>query len=248
MTDDIGKILKSWRYLSNDINVRIIMGQDGKEKLQMRLDLGLLQMELDGRPDGRRPHRCETYFKYYMQKASRQKNDDSTNFQLTPVDCWLLQQEASQFYHRYLALMRLRDFDRVIRDTMRNLHVFDFVAKHSQDDEIIWSFEQYRPYVIAMNTRAYASQCMDVNDYDNALEYLQQGMKQLKRFYKKHGKKFGDDRIELELLEEWAHEIKQKKPVSERERLNRALARAVRMEEYERAAHLRDKLTDLDNG
>ena len=35
---------------------RKIVGEDGKEKLQVRLDLGLLQMELNGRPDGERPH------------------------------------------------------------------------------------------------------------------------------------------------------------------------------------------------
>ena len=37
----------------------------------MRIDLGLLQMELDGRPDGQRPHGFESLLDYY--EARRKK-------------------------------------------------------------------------------------------------------------------------------------------------------------------------------
>jgi len=49
---DLLPLLKGWDYEPGTINVRKINGMDGQPKLQMRLDLGLLQMELDGRPDG----------------------------------------------------------------------------------------------------------------------------------------------------------------------------------------------------
>jgi len=55
MADDSGPILRKWPYSDIDMNVRLIQGEDGRQKLQLRLDLGLMQMELDGRPDGRRP-------------------------------------------------------------------------------------------------------------------------------------------------------------------------------------------------
>ncbi len=242
MTDDITAILNNWRYLPNDINVRIIHGHDGKPKLQMRLDLGLLQMELDGRPDGQRPHRFETYLNYYVHKSRRKKLGKKLPFHLTPLDCWRLQQEAIQFYHRYLALMRLGDYDRVIRDTTRNLQVFDFVARHTRDEEIIWSFEQYRPYVIMMNTRAFTSQCMENKEYDQALTCIRNATRLLRRHYRKYQDKIGDDQLELELLQEWAVEVKRKQPLSERARLQRELAIAIRKEEYERAAVLRDML------
>lgn len=240
--DDITEILNTWRYSPNDINVRIIDGQDGKPKLQMRLDLGLLQMELDGRPDGQRPHRFETYLSYYIHKSRRKRLGKKVPFQLTPVDCWLLQQESIQFYHRYLALMRLGDYDRVIRDTTRNLQVFDFVARHAGDEEIIWSFEQYRPYVVMMNTRALTSQCMENKEYDQALDYIRNAKRLLRRHYRRHQDKIGDDQLELELLQEWAVEVKKKRPLSKRARLQRELTIAIRKEEYERAAVLRDLL------
>jgi hypothetical protein len=245
MTDDIGSILKKWRYAPDDINVRLIRGQDGKDKLQMRLDLGLLQMELDGRPDGRRPHRFESYLGYYTKKAQTHEKEHGSRLNLAPLDCWLLQQEAIQFYHRYLALMRLGDYQRVIRDTLRNLSVFDFVGSHTRNEEIIWSFEQYRPYVIMMNTRAWASQSMEFQDYDQALDYIKQGTGKLRRFYRMNREKVGEERPELDLLRDWAVEIRRKRPISDRERLGRELQQAVRNEEYERAALLRDMLGDL---
>jgi hypothetical protein len=247
MSDDIGPILKSWHHVPDDITVRIIRGEDGREKLQMRLDLGLLQMELDGRPDGRRPHRFESYLKYYSQKARQHKKDHGSRLQLTPLDCWLLQQEALQFYHRYLALMRIGDYRRVIRDTVRNLSVLDFVGEHSGNEEIIWSFEQYRPYVIMMNTRAAASQSMEDHDYDKALEFIREGTSKLQHFYQVNQDRMGEERPELDLLRDWAVEIRRKKPITDRERLKRELRRAVHNEEYERAALLRDMLGDLGN-
>ncbi len=93
MNDDIGSILKTWKYLPNDLNVRIIVGDDGKEKLQMRIDLGMLQMELDGRPDGLRPHKFDSYLSYYEHRARSHSEHAKAPFALSPVDCLHLQQD-----------------------------------------------------------------------------------------------------------------------------------------------------------
>ncbi len=52
---DISPVLKGWDYEPGTINVRKISGLDGSPKLQMRVDLGVLQMEMSGRPDGAHP-------------------------------------------------------------------------------------------------------------------------------------------------------------------------------------------------
>ncbi len=246
MVEDLTPILKKWKYHPTDLNVRLITGLDGKPKIQMRLDLGILQMELDGRPDGRRPYRHETYLNYYMQKARLyQKSNPLEPYRLKPMDCWLLQQEAIQFYHRYLALMRLNDYRRVVRDTMRNLQIFDFVSKFSDDEEIIWSFEQYRPYVLMMNTRANAFLSLEEKNVEQALDQIRAGIANLQRFYEQYADQVGDDKVELEILEEWAEELEKRKPLTEREIIHRELQRAIKMEEYERAAILRDRLEYL---
>ncbi len=245
MTEDIGPILHNWEYLPNDINVRIIDGLDGKQKLQMRLDLGLLQMELDGRPDGQRPHKFDTYLSYFEHKAKKSKS--KKKFVLTAMDCLKLQQEAIQYYHRYLGLMKLGDFARVARDTLRNLRVFDFVAKYAENDELKWSFEQYRPYVIMMYTRAVASMSLEKENYDEALDFIKNGMEKIEDYYNKYAdREISDERYELGFLKQWAEEIKEKKPLSERERLSLELEQAIQMERYEQAAILRDKLKFLN--
>jgi len=65
---DLNIILKDWPHENGNIKVRKIAGLDGREKLQLRVDLGVLQMEIAGRPDGRRPHNCESLLEYH-QKA-----------------------------------------------------------------------------------------------------------------------------------------------------------------------------------
>ncbi|OGC08085.1 hypothetical protein A2V82_05050 [candidate division KSB1 bacterium RBG_16_48_16] len=249
MYDDISPILERWKYAPNDLNVRIIDGVDGRQKLQMRLDLGLLQMELDGRPDGRRPHKCDTYLTYY-EKAARDGKPGKAgrNFALSPLDCLKLQQEAIQFYHRYLALMKLGDFARVARDTLRNLRAFDFVSRYATNDDLVWSFEQYRPYVIMMHTRALASLSLNKGNYDEALSVIEKGIKDIEMCYHHYSEKdMPDEKFELGFLKQWADELKNKKPLSETERIVRELDIAVKVEDYERAASLRDQLKGLQN-
>ena len=82
---DILPLLKGWDYEPGTINVRKITGLDGKPKLQMRLDLGLLQMELTGRPDGAKPHGFDSLLEYYEEQLKEHKstNGSELGFHLT---------------------------------------------------------------------------------------------------------------------------------------------------------------------
>jgi hypothetical protein len=145
MSLDLNTILKDWPHESGSIKVRKIAGLDGREKLQLRVDLGVLQMEMTGRPDGRRPHNCESLLEYYQKRAARagQKHEA---YELTPEQCAELQQEGIQYYHRYLSLFQINDFEGVVRDTQRNLDLFTFVAEHTDREEFSWALQQFRAY------------------------------------------------------------------------------------------------------
>ena len=52
MSFDISHLLSKWDYKPGEISVRRIKGRDGQEKIQLRVDLGILQMNTEGRPDG----------------------------------------------------------------------------------------------------------------------------------------------------------------------------------------------------
>src|SRR5438045_7679095 len=92
---DILPLLKGWDYEPGTINVRKIDGLDGKQKLQMRLDLGLLQMELTGRPDGAKPHGCDSLLDYYEDQLREHKktNGSELGFHLTSSECQSLREE-----------------------------------------------------------------------------------------------------------------------------------------------------------
>ena len=159
MSQDIEGILDGWEYEPDGLQVRIITGDDGTKKIQMRIDLGLIQMELDGRPDGQRPDGFPSLLDSYEAKA-KEALAKGTTFSLSSEDCSLLMREGMQYYHRYLSAFHLERYDLVERDTDRNLRLFAFVARHAarQRDKI--EFDQYRPYVQMMRTRACASQAL----------------------------------------------------------------------------------------
>ena len=245
MFDDISHILDSWKFSEHDITVRLIQAADGRSIVQMRIDLGILQMELDGRPDGRRPRNHDTYLHYFETKAHLRKKSKMSSFVLSPVDCFKLQQEAIQFYHRYLALMKLKDYSRVSRDTRRNLRVLDFVEKYAENDEVIWQFQQHRPYVIMMNIRAKASIELDRANFEKAVRLITGAIDEIERYNEKWNDRIGRDSPEIESLHYWLDEISGQKPLSEEEQLNKELKQAVFEENYEKAAELRDRLALL---
>jgi hypothetical protein len=153
MSLDLNTILKDWPHENGNIKVRKITGLDGREKLQLRVDLGVLQMEMSGRPDGQRPHKCESLLEYHQKRAARAE-EKGQPYDLTPEQCAELQQEGIQYYHRYLSLFQINDFAGVVRDTQRNLDLFTFVTEHTDREELSWSLQQFRPYVLMMSTSA----------------------------------------------------------------------------------------------
>src|SRR5579872_6089660 len=96
---DIGPILKGWDFEPGTLNVRKINGADGSPKLQMRLDLGLLQMEMTGRPDGVRPHGCESLLDHFEKLLVDHQTRHGTDlgFQLDRSQCQLLREEAGMY-------------------------------------------------------------------------------------------------------------------------------------------------------
>src|SRR5580692_9011981 len=92
---DITGVLRGWDYEPGTINVRKVAGLDGLPKLQMRLDLGLLQMEITGRPDGARPHGFESLLDYFEDQIAEHKRAHGTEdgFHLSSAQCQSLREE-----------------------------------------------------------------------------------------------------------------------------------------------------------
>ena len=239
--EDIGHILKSWPYdPDEDLIVRIIESDIGP-KLQMRIDMGIIQMELDGNPIEESPEGFDSWFEYYkhLQKKVESNNVDDF-FTLSDEDCMKLRREAVHYYYRYLCLMKLEDFERVIRDTDRNCRVFAFVKRYASSEMNRWALDQYRPYVIMMNTRARAS--LTIKEHpetgiEKAVIFIDSGIEGIIEFYKEYGLTSEmENSLELSILKTLKTEFLRNIPES----LEDQLARAIGEERFEDAAELRD--------
>ena len=245
MSLDLNTILKDWPHENGNVKVRKITGLDGREKLQLRVDLGVLQMEVTGRPDGERPHNCESLLEYHQRRAVRAagKGED---YELTPEECAELQQEGIQYYHRYLSLFQVNDFAGVVRDTQRNLDLFTFVTEHTDREELSWSLQQFRPYVLMMNTRAKVSIFLGQGKFGDAMAEIERGRDAIANFF--HHSNFPElasKSSEIAFLDEWLEEVKAKRPLSKLEIMQREMESAIAGELYERAAELRDAINLL---
>ncbi len=244
MSKDIAPILDGWDHDPDDYQVRIVSGVDGRDKLQRRIDLGLIQMELAGRPDGERPHGFESLLDYHESRVLALSNPD--DYQLDSDQCVDLLREGMQYYHRYFAAYHLRRFDLVARDTTRNLRLFAFAVKHATDRADKVQFDRYRPYVTMMRARALSSQALEQNDHAGALQAVDDGIAGIRVFL--HDYDQDEDQFhcrELAKLLKIRREIESNRPVGPVERLEQQLALAISLEDYEEAARIRDQIGRL---
>jgi hypothetical protein len=246
MSLDLNDLLRDWPHEPGQLKVRKILGRDGKEKIQLRIDLGLIQMETVGRPDGTEPHDCESLFEHHRLRAEKAVKKGE-KFELTPDEIGDLQTEGIQYYHRYIALYQLQDYLGVIRDTQRNLEMFEFVAKAAPNEELSWSVVQFTPYVRMMNTRAKASLAIEREDMLEAVRLIEKGIEKIREFYHEAGNpEMEQASPELQFLTEWLDEVKEKRPLTKIERMQREMDEAIKAEAYEKAALLRDAIRALN--
>jgi hypothetical protein len=247
MSKDITPILAGWDHDPDDLQVRIVAGVDGRDKLQMRIDLGLIQMELDGRPDGRRIGDHESLLDS-LEAAFRTASAGGEPFQLDTDTCAALMREGLQYYHRYLAAFHLQRYDLVVRDTERNLRLFAFVVRHAARQRDKLQFDQYRPYVTMMYTRARAAQALARTDYTAALTEIDAGIARIRGFLREYDQSEQEaECFELGFLLRLRREVEGERPIGPRERLEQQLELAVAREKYEEAARIRDQLQRLKN-
>jgi hypothetical protein len=249
MSFDISALLDQWDYQPGQVVVRKFRGKDGLEKIQLRVDLGLLQMNAKGRPDGKRPFGRESLLEYYvdlLEKFRREHDNEDKGFRLTPEDCARLQQEAIQYHHRYICLFQLEDFDGVIEDAERNMRVFDFVEKYAGSEDLAWSLQQFRPQLLMMRVRARGALALKANLFQDVIHLVESGLEEIRQFYRDHDRQdLLEASGELQSLEMWLQEIQTKRPLTAREKLESALNEAVRNENYEEAARVRDALKKI---
>jgi hypothetical protein len=245
---DLKPWMDEWPH-DPDKNIRLIRCSDGRTVIQVRQPVGIEQYETEGRPDGTRPHGADSALDYQLARWQQAKTEGTEDaFRLSEDECAELFNEGVLYYFRYFYLFQLEEWELTVRDTTRNMRLFDFVSRHAEREEDRTHLEQWRPYIIRMNAVARAMLAVDDQDHGQAREILQAAIAQVEGLEKIDNQTFQfEAERSLAALRELLEQIESNRPLSERERLERALKAAVDEEQFERAAELRDKIRDLDH-
>lgn len=242
---DLHETLDAWPYDAEQISVRKIVGLDGAVRIQMRVELGVLQMEVAGRPDGTRPHGCTSVLEYHLKRLARyeKRNGTTLGFVLSPKQCQELREEASLYYRRYVALFVLEEYPQVLPDTLHNLAIFDLCHEHALEAEDRECLQSFRSYVIMMNTRAQALHALEQDEHASALAHVNRGLMQIRALFEDRGQPEAMENCEeVRMLRSMAADLAQQMPKDSLLLTRRALRAAIEREQFEEAARLRDEL------
>jgi hypothetical protein len=242
MRQDIDAALKGWDYKTGMVQARMVEGSDGRQVLQMRIDLGVLQIETSGRPDGTRPHNCSTYFDFLQKKARiAERPGKQGKFVLNEEECQEADREFVQYYHRRICWLALRNYANAIADADHTLACMDFVRDHSPSEEYMQAHEQYRGFVIFHRTQAAAALALEKNNPEKGIDEIRAGLARLRSFFATYD---AEEQMEedgmVQQLRKMERSLRDAHNIAET--LQEQLDRAVANEEYEIAAKIRDKL------
>ena len=247
MRRDIDEALHGWPYEPDpgEVVAREVRARDGRNVLQIRVELGLLQMEVDGRPDGVRPHSFATYLDYLRHRASTRSSSQGggkSPWTMTAEHCAEADREFAQFYHRRVAWLTLQRYDRALQDADHSLALMDLVRKYASDADYVASHERYRGLVLFHRTQAAAALALERRKPEEAIDSVREGMERLIEHQQGVATETDDTPNDalIEQLRVLEREIR--KNFSVEKTLREQLDEAVADEDYELAARLRDQI------
>ncbi len=227
----IDYILRSWAYDPNSVSARVCQGSDGRDVLQMRVDMGILQLEVNGRPDGSRPFGCDTYFDYLLSRVMH----EGDRFELDDDQCVEVDREFVQYYHRRVCWLKLQKYREAVSDADHTLALMDFCMQHASDESWVMSHEQYRPFVLFHRIQASALAELEECGPEASVHEINGGLERMHRMFQGHEV---EDRFESDELVQRL--VRLRESVREEYRVGRTLQEqlndAVESEQYELAA------------
>ncbi len=168
---------------------------------------------------------------------------------MSDEQCLEADREFVQFYHRRISWLRLQRYDLAVQDADHTLALMDVCRDHSPDEDWTMGHEQYRPFVLFHRTQAAALAALDRDEPQLAIREIEAGLDTIRSVYEEHDAidAFEDDEM-VEKLRELAERLETEYSENRPRSLQEQLALAVKLEQYELAARLRDELAKrVDN-
>jgi hypothetical protein len=249
---DMSIIIRDWPYdeYEEANNVRKIMGVDGAMKVQVRLRNGVVQWSVEGRPDGTTPYGCDTMLEFARDVLNRHLPDISDTFDEALVE--ELMAELYDYCKRCRALFLFGDYRRALEDVSHGLAILDFVREHVQDPHVIFEYDHYRPSLLANRAQTEMLVHLRADRPRDALEALNAGVDAIDDFsMESELDEELEECSERQVLIDLRRSLREKHnvPLTDRELLHSLKVEqqiAIRSEDYEMAARLRDKINLLE--
>jgi len=179
-----GAVASDGRDLDAVQSVQILEVADGREVAIIQPNaFTISRIYTTGRPDGKRPHGCDSYHEYFCQRLEEYKQAFKTEdgFTLTEREWNQLFNESYDRYVRYLLFSSIKRWEDVQRDTDTNLQVLDLARRYAES-EATWQIYQYKGYILMMNSIARAELALQDNDHFSALQIVDQGIQRTGKF------------------------------------------------------------------
>lgn len=247
MTLDLEELTAGWECPPGQLRARVVVGRDGQELLQLRVDLGVMQMVLTGRPDG------ERYRGFPSAQAYIEHELCVVEPQLDP-QCWQdLDREMQQLNYRRMAFAAsaedaLQDGDEAaaarylthaLADASDCLSHVTLLRRHGKDDE---GHAALLPTLVFDRARLAAQLRIIEGRFEEAIEAAETGAAALEALLGELGydEELREEDPGLRYLRTLGTQLRREYGVTHtlREQLEEALAN----EDYEAAARLRDEL------
>lgn len=273
---DLDEIISNWAYNpSSSPTARLIRSSDGRIVLQMRIELGVLQLEVKYRPDGAAPYGFKTYFSYLKHLAA-QKEFEGKDFILNQEQLNEAIRELKQFSLRRTCWLTLGKYAGVVQDAKHCLALFQFILDHSTRQELSLIPLKYKTpnnqdswfgFTILEQAVNFFHEILATSMYtlkkkgfDKAIEKLSQGIAQFHQWKENQWKKQSNNTLFdissesgeqfSSFVNQWIENLLSVKRNLQSQcgiipSLNEQLREAIRLENYEKAACLRDKIVEM---
>jgi hypothetical protein len=251
MTLDLDELIAGWECPPGELRARAVSGRDGRELLQLRIDLGVMQMFTDGRPDGERYHglaSARTYAEHELRVGGAQ---------LTADDWQEIERELLQTNYRRMAFAAAaedalqsgwpddarRFFVHALADVEECLADLRLLKEREPDREDAASLEA----TLVFDQARVGSQ-LDVIDgrFEDAIERAETGAVALDTLLSELG--CDDEQRDadpgLRYLWKLGDQLRQEYGIART--LHEQLAEAIENEDFETAAQIRDELARRD--
>jgi hypothetical protein len=215
---------------------------DHGKKIRVVTQQGTIYLDVDGRPDGAESE---------LPKFLAQKENPSEGFgelNLDDADVQSLSEEAFLYRLRREYFFKVGDYARAIRDVNTGIQIIDLITNYAENHELRAFFLQFRPDQEIFKCTSEARLAIQQKDYLLARQRLEIAASFVREFEMHHSEIFPTNwleerlgqlrRVYDEIGELWENDLSPLRNTTLT--LEQQLEAAVKAENYERAAEIRD--------